>query len=168
MLKYKKELIFLALYDIATALIAAFLIVRELLATGLNHKVRIKGKTSGRLAADVILLILVCALVFVKRASFNYPYLAPCLMVVFVLVSLLSKSGLCDDGFVAAGRHVPFSDVEFYAVDREDEKGFRLRLHTFTREYVLYFAPERKEQITAVLDDNKVKFAQFVPGKERQ
>ena len=73
---------------------------------------------------------------------------------------------MCDDGFVASGRHVPFSEIEFYAVDNESEKAFRLRLHTFVREYVLYFKPEQKEAVVSALDGKKVKFAKFVPGRE--
>ena len=157
----------MSLYDIATSLIAAFLVIRELMACTLNQKVKVKGKTSGRFIADIILLILVCALVLIKRSSFNYPYLPPCLMAVFVIVSFIPKSGMGDDGFVSNGRFVAFSEIEFYAIDYEDEKGFRLRLHTLVREYVLFFDSEKKDGVTAALDAKNVKQATFEAGKNK-
>ena len=158
----------MSVYDIGACLIAAFLVVRELFALGLNYKVKIPGKASGRIAANVILCVIVCVLILVKLSAFNFPYIAPCGMALFLIIGFFVKSGVGSDGIVSAGKNVPFSDMEFYAIDYEDEKGFRLRVHTYAHEYVLSFRPELKEEIVKLFDGRGVKFATFTPGKNEK
>ncbi len=155
----------MSVYDIAASLIALFLIVRELFALGLNNKVKVEGKASGRVAANVILCVIVCVLILVKLSAFKYPYIAPCGMALFVIIGFFVKSGLGTDGIISAGKNVPFSDMEFYAIDFENEKGFRLRVHTYSHEYIISFKPELKETVVKAFDDKGVKYATFTPGR---
>lgn len=155
-------------YDLVLALIVAFLIVKNLIATSLNRQVQIKGSVSGQIIGNIIILAAICLLVAVKSEEFMYPWMAPAGMVVFVAMSLLVKSGLAEGGLVYSGRRIPFSEMEFYAIEAITEKRFLLRLHGSNKEYVLAFPVSSRQEVENRLKAQKIKFAERVSPGERK
>ena len=91
-------------YDLVLTLIVAFLLVKTMIATSLNRQVQLKGSVSGMFIGNLIMFAAICLLVLVKLEQFQYPFLAPVGMIVFLLSSLLVKSGLAEGGLVYNGR----------------------------------------------------------------
>ena len=158
----------MTVFDLACALIAVFLVIRSVWATTANGKITVKGRTSGAFVGSIVLFIAVSLLAVIKTEEFLYPWLVPAEMAVTVAVSLLVKSGMCRDGIISTGKRVPFSEMEFFAIEAETPVSFRLRVHGFTKEYVLVFKQEFRAEIVKMLEENKVKFAQFEPNRKKE
>lgn len=154
-------------YDLVVTLIVAFLLVKTIIATSLNRQVQLKGSVSGMFIGNLIMFAAICLLVYVKLEQFQYPFLAPAGMIVFLLASLLVKSGLAEGGLVYNGRRIPFSEMEFYAIEGVTEKHFLLRIHGSNKEYVLAFPIASREEVENRLKAQKIKFAERVSPGER-
>ena len=155
-------------YDLVVMLIVAFLIVKTLIATSLNRQVELRGKVSGLFVGNIIMLAAICLLIFIKRGEFMYPWLSPACMLVFLGLSLLVKSGLAEGGIVYNGRRIPYSEIEFYAIEGIGEKNFFLRLHGTNKEYVLTYPLSARDEVEKRMKAQKIKFAERVSPGERK
>ena len=155
-------------YDLVLTLIVTFLLVKTIIATSLNRQVQLKGSVSGMFIGNLIMLAAICLLVFVKLEQFQYPWMAPAGMVVFLGASLLVKSGLAEGGLVYNGRRIPFNEMEFYAIEGVTEKRFLLRIHGCNKEYVMAFPNSAREEVENRLKANKINFAERMSPGERK
>ena len=155
-------------YDLVLTLIVTFLLVKTIIATSLNRQVQLKGSVSGMFIGNLIMFAAICLLVFVKLEQFQYPWLAPAGMVVFLGASLLVKSGLGEGGLVYNGRRIPFNEMEFYAIEGVTEKHFLLRIHGSNKEYVMAFPTAAREEVENRLKAQKINFAERMSPGERK
>ena len=90
-------------------------------------------------------------------------------MAIYVGSAFLVKSGMAEDGLIYNGKKVPFSEMEFYAIEQMGDKRFFLRIHGSTKEYIITFPIELKEEIQNRLNASKVKLAERIdPRKEEK
>jgi hypothetical protein len=155
-------------YDLVLTLIVAFLLVKTMIATSLNRQVQLKGSVSGMFIGNLIMFAAICLLVFVKLEQFQYPWMAPAGMIVFLGASLLVKSGIAEGGLVYNGRRIPFTEMEFYAIEGVTEKRFLLRIHGANKEYVMAFHNSEREEVENRLKEHKIKLAERVSPRERK
>lgn len=153
-------------FDIVMSLIVIFLIGKNLAATVTNSKVRVKGAVSGQFIGNLILAALVVGLIIFKRSEFVYAWLYPIGMAIYVGSAFLVKSGMAEDGLIYNGKKVPFSDMEFYAIEQMGDKRFFLRVHGYNKEYIITFPIELKEEIQNRLNGAKVKVAERIDPRE--
>ena len=155
-------------YDLVLTLIVTFLLVKTIIATSLNRQVQLKGSVSGMFIGNLIMFAAICLLVFVKLEQFQYPWMAPAGMVVFLGASLLVKSGLAEGGLVYNGRRIPYNEMEFYAIEGVTEKRFLLRIHGSNKEYVMAFPNSAREEVENRLKEHKINFAERMSPGERK
>ncbi len=155
-------------FDIVMSLVVIFLIAKNLMATVNNSKVRIKGAISGQFIGNLILAVAVLGLVIFKASEFTYPWLYPAGMAIYVGSAFLVKSGMATDGLVYSGKKVLFSEMEFYAIEQMNDKRFFLRIHGSTKEYIITFPVELKEEIQNRLNSAKVKLAERIDPREKE
>lgn len=156
-------------FDIVMSFVVLFLIAKNLMATVNNSKVRIRGAISGQFIGNMILAAAVLGLILFKRSEFVYPWLYPVGMAIYVGSAFLVKSGMAEDGLIYSGKKVPFSEMEFYAIEQMGDKRFFLRIHGSTKEYIITFPIELQEEIQNRLNAAKVKLAERIdPRKEEK
>lgn len=154
-------------FDVVMSVIVIFLIAKNIMATVNNSKVKLKGSVSGLVVGNIILAALVCGLILLKPSEFAYAWIYPIGMVIYAASAFLVKSGFGDSGLYYNGKRVPFSEMEFYAIEQMGDKRFFLRIHGYNKEYIITYPVEQKELIETVMKNAKIKVAERIDPRAK-
>lgn len=120
------------------------------------RKIDLPGRVTGTLGAWVSLIMLGVIGLTRTRDVMSNPivyFTIAALLIVFLLV----RAGLGEEGGYHNGRLLPWKDIEYFMVIRETASLFSLRLHMRSgKDYVILFRPRYREAVIDRLLSNGV------------
>lgn len=144
-----KEVKQLTTMDLVFVFALVWLIVRAVRSIAAGRRVTLAARMPGRIGADLFVVIVFVLAVYLRRAMLSAPFLLLAGLSLYVLLSSLVKTGLYDEGLIHNGKTVPFSAMRGFLIERENDKGVLVRIHTATKDYGLQVPCGEKEQFLA-------------------
>jgi len=152
-------------------IIAAFVIWQIGLMIRAHREIKLAASAPGRVGGT-ILCVAILAMAIWRRGNLVHAWPVYLGLAVMMALYLLARVGLSEEGFFSTSRYVPYSKLEYYAIDLPEAPHCRLRLaRSAGRETVMMISQEQRDQVEAWLIkagvDNFENYSETVRARRR-
>lgn len=139
-------------YDLIFLLIiGAFVAWQLLLMIRAHRQIKIVTDAPGRIGGAVICVVILAVAIY-RRGNFATAWPIYLGIVLMMSLYLFARVGLTENGFFSTSRYIPYSSLQFYAIDMPEAPKCRLRLaRSAGRESIMIITQAQKGQVEAWL-----------------